>query len=70
MMPHPTAMPFAWDDDVQRPARALLCALLFAVVTFGGGIAAIGHAHHAPATPSAASVVSAPDSAPPPATAP
>ena len=36
MMPHPTSMAFAWEKDVQRCSRILVCVFLLAVIALIG----------------------------------
>ena len=35
-MPHPTTMAFAWEEEVQRCSRILVCTFLLAVMGFIG----------------------------------
>ena len=36
MMPHPTTMAFAWEEEVQRCSQILVCVFMLAVVTLLG----------------------------------
>jgi hypothetical protein len=46
MMPHPTTMSFAWEEEVLRCSRVLLCVFVFAVVALTGGAVLIDRVQH------------------------
>jgi len=39
MLPHPTTMPFAWEDDVLRGSRVLLFTLGLTIAVVLSGVA-------------------------------
>ena len=44
MMPHPTTMAFAWEKDVQRCSRILVCVFLLVVIALIGASGLAGRA--------------------------
>ena len=44
MLPHPTTMPFAWEDEVQRCTRILVFAFVVGVFALFGGMVMVDHA--------------------------
>jgi hypothetical protein len=57
MMPHPTTMPFAWEEEVLRGSRVLLLILGLTITVVLGGVALLDRA------PNASSAVAAEPSA-------
>jgi hypothetical protein len=53
MLPHPTTMPFAWEDEVLQGSRVLLFVLGLTISAVLGGVAVLDRA------PSASSAVAA-----------
>jgi hypothetical protein len=47
MMPHPTTMPFAWEDEVLRGSRVLLFVLGLTISAVLGGVAVLDRAPNA-----------------------
>ena len=46
MMPHPTTMAFAWEEEIQRCCRVLVGVFVFAVVALTGGAVLVDRAQH------------------------
>lgn len=55
MMPHPTTMRFAWDEEVLRCARVLISIVVLAVALLFGGAAMMNDARVATTAAVAAS---------------
>ena len=47
MMPHPITMPFAWEDEVLRWSRVLLCMLGLTLAVVLGSVALLDRAPNA-----------------------